>query len=104
MTNNSGFQLSAVKGLSNVGVVPAWQQLGAEVNALTWEEAMTQANLNWTVSKEQHRSARPDANGEYPLIDAYGIYRDDTDAFLGQVGNVFTPIQNIDQFKFVDSL
>ncbi len=101
--SNNGFQTSAIGTLNGLKI-PAWQQLGSEVNALRWEDAMKQAKLDWTVSKEQHRSARPNAAGEYPLIDAYGVYRDDNDQFLGQVGGIFTPIQNLEQFQFVDSL
>lgn len=95
---NTGFNTSLINGMSGLKV-PAWHQLGSSVNALRWEDAMTQAGLDWTVTKEQHRSAR---TGE--LIDAYGIYRDDNNAFLGQVGGIFTPIQNREQFAFVDSL
>lgn len=97
-SQQNGFQTSAITNLNGLKV-PAWRQLGSEVNALRWSDAMRQANLDWTVSKEQHKSAR---TGE--LIDAYGVYRDDNDAFLGQVGNIFTPIQNLEQFQFVDSL
>jgi phage/plasmid-like protein (TIGR03299 family) len=78
----------------------AWHGLGQVVeNAQTWEETMRLAGLQWTVSKEQQKNLR---TGE--LIDSYDIYRDDTNAFLGNVGADYTPIQNIEQFQFVDAL
>lgn len=95
---NTGFQVYDIKGLSSVPV-PAWGHFSREVNALTWEEAMRQGGLDWTVTKEQQKSVRTG----YP-IDSYGVYRDDTDTFLGAVGSIFTPIQNKEQFRFVDSL
>jgi len=78
----------------------AWHGLGQVVeDAQTWGETMEKAGLNWTVSKHQQKSV---LTGE--LIDSYDIYRDDTKGFLGNVGADYNPIQNIEQFKFVDEL
>lgn len=74
-------------------------RLGTDVEALTWREAQIQSGLDWTVSKIQHSHA---LTGE--PIESFGIYRDDNGAFLGQVGNQFTPVQNTNAFQFVDDI
>jgi len=67
----------------------AWHGLGQRVDScLKWQDAITAAGLDWQVSKHQLRSH------EGTLIDAYGIFRDDSKAFLGTVGDRYTPIQN----------
>ena len=77
----------------------AWHRLGQRTeNAVTWEQAMTLAELNWGVDKQQLFTSNGDP------VDAYGIFRDDNKAFLGTVGARFTPMQNIDLFGFVDNL
>ena len=78
----------------------AWHNLGQTVSeAQTWEQAMTLAGLDWEVKKIQLK---------HPLtnqpINAWGTFRSDTKAFLGTVGNVYTPIQNRYQFDFVDAM
>lgn len=77
----------------------SFDALGNTTNALSWKDAMRQAGLDWTVSKLQHLSP---VTGE--PVNSFGIYRDDTAAFLGQVGHTYTPVQNIEQFQFVDAL
>ena len=67
----------------------AWHGLGQRVDhTLRWDDAITAAGLDWEVSKHQLRSH------EGTLIDAYGIFRGDSGAFLGTVGDRYTPIQN----------
>jgi phage/plasmid-like protein (TIGR03299 family) len=67
-----------------------WHGLGqTTAGAVTWEEATKQAGLDWTVSKHQLTSP---IDGR--LIDSYGIFRDDNQNFLGNVGSVYEPIQN----------
>lgn len=79
-----------------------WHNLGTPVNgAMTWREAMEKAGLDWTVSKRQLHSLK---NGVYLPVDAWGIFRDDNDYFLGSVGNQYTEIQNAQAFDFVDTL
>lgn len=86
-----------------------WHELGTAVNgAMTWQEAMEKAGLNWTVSKRQlfaptgYDQLSKDIG--YLPVEAWGIFRDDNNSFLGSVGNQYTPIQNVQAFDFVDSL
>jgi len=86
-----------------------WHNLGTPVDgAMTWREAMEKAGLNWTVSKRQlFAYSELDEFGHdksYMPVDAWGIFRDDNNCFLGSVGNQYTPIQNEHAFDFVDSL
>jgi phage/plasmid-like protein (TIGR03299 family) len=77
-----------------------WHNLGQMVkDAQNWQEAARLAHLDYTVSK--HQLNNPLTN--IP-IDAFGIFRDDTKAFLGTVGGVYTPIQVSEAFSFVDTL
>ena len=77
----------------------AWHHLGQTVTeAQTWEEAMRLAHLDWTVRKDRLFTAQG------APVDAFGIFRDDNDAFLGAVGDRYSPIQNRYQFDFVDAI
>jgi len=77
----------------------AWHKLGQRTpNAVTWQEAMRLADLSWPVSKQ----VLFDSNGK--PVSAWGIFREDDSAFLGAVGERYTPIQNKDAFEFVDVL
>ena len=77
-----------------------WHGLGQQViEAQSWKEAMTLAGLDWTVSKHQLLSPIDSSK-----IDAFGIFRDSDNAFMGAVGGVYTPIQNYQAFDFVDTL
>jgi phage/plasmid-like protein (TIGR03299 family) len=78
----------------------AWHHLGVTVDqALSWEDAMGQALLDWEVEKYQFNSSLTGL-----AVDAYGIYRADTKDFLGAVGGNYTPIQNRYAFSFVDAI
>ncbi len=80
----------------------AWHKLGQRVDgAVSWEDAMRLANLDWTVSKVQ--LAIPTANGNV-MVPTYGIVRDDDQSFFGAVGEGFTVKQNRECFEFVDDL
>jgi phage/plasmid-like protein (TIGR03299 family) len=84
------------------GVWKPWHNLGTAVDgALTWQDAMQKAGLNWSVSKRQLSAL---VQGNYSPVDAWGIFRDDNDTFLGAVGDKYTTIQNQDAFDFVDTL
>lgn len=67
--------------------------------ALTAEQAIIKAGMNWEVVKEQAVHPR---SGE--LIDSYNVYRADTDTFLGSVGARYTPVQNVEMFDFMDRI
>lgn len=82
------------------GTSPAWHKLGTIVNeAQTWDQAMKLAHLDWTVSKHQLLS---------PInlvpVESWGIFRDDTNQMIGNVGSVYKELQNEFAFKFVDTL
>jgi phage/plasmid-like protein (TIGR03299 family) len=82
------------------GVQAAWHKLGQIVEgALTWEQAMKKAHLDWEVVKEQLISPF-----DKELIPAWGIFREDTKHFIGTVGSGYEPIQNKYAFDFVDAI
>lgn len=84
-----------------------WHELGQLVDgAKNWQDAMRLANLNWSVSKRPLYAKIPRLEGtrEYREIAAWGIFRDDTNEFLGSVGDVYETIQNLEAFSFVDAL
>jgi phage/plasmid-like protein (TIGR03299 family) len=79
----------------------AWHGLNQTAEKpVTWEEARKLAHLTFTVSKRQ--LVHP--NFPDKLIDAFGIFRDDTQEFLATVGGVYTPMQFDRAFSFVDAL
>lgn len=79
------------------GVLP-WHKLGTVVEgALTAEAALTQAKLNWEVTKKKIRVV----DGK-TFPDQYGIVRADTGEPLGVVGSRYTPIQNVDGLNILD--
>ena len=78
----------------------AWHKLGVVLDhCMTWEEAITKANLDWEVAKE------PLFNRFGKELPAWGIFRQDgANVFLGTVGAIYAPIQNQYQFDFVDAV
>ena len=77
-----------------------WHHLGQMVrDAQNWQEAANLAHLDYTVGKHQLTSP---ITGD--KIDAWGMFRDDNNDFLGTVGSVYEPIQIPEAFKFVDTL
>ena len=76
----------------------AWHNLGNVTGQwLNAQDAFEAAGLDWSVSKRQL-----EYNGE--PVSAWGIFRDDTQDFLGAVGADYTPCQNVDGFAFVDAI
>lgn len=82
----------------------AWHGLGTIVDgAFSWQDCIAQVPaLNFEVSKEQ--LGWWDKNGEYQDVPAWGIFRTDNGEFLGQVGNIYTPIQIKYAFEMCDAL
>ena len=75
-----------------------WHGLGQMVSgAMTWQQAMEMAQLNWTVSKHQ-------LSLDGVPVPAWGIIRDTDRQYLGTVGAQYTPVQNEYAFSFVDAL
>jgi phage/plasmid-like protein (TIGR03299 family) len=82
-----------------MGNQAAWHNLGQIVTAaVSWDEAMRLAHLDWAVVKEQLQSTQ----GE--LVSAWGVFREDTRQFLGAVGSAYHPMQNRYIFDMLDSL
>lgn len=78
----------------------AWHQLGQRIDSCcNWANAMKLANLDWNVSKLQLSNP---LTGE--LIDVWGTFRMDNNQLLGTVGNLYTPIQNVDMGKTIDTI
>jgi phage/plasmid-like protein (TIGR03299 family) len=90
---------------------PGWHNLGTVVDdKLTAADAIKHAELDWTV--ELHPLQSPvitdkgievvDVRDKYAVVRKHPL-KDRRDA-LGVVGNRYTPIQNIEVFRFLDAL
>mgnify|MGYP003120460720 CR=1 FL=1 len=86
------------------GAVP-WHGLGKGVeNALTAEEAIVAAGLDWTVGL-QDMYANYDKTGEsIEIPNNFAVVRDDTKAVLGVVGNQYTCFQNAEAMTLLDQV
>ena len=99
----------------------AWHKLGTVTdNALTAEDALTQAHLNWEVRKSENpvQVLVPDINGNYSdengtnniikYADKFMTYRyhpkNKKPEALGVVGSRYTPVQNSEAFAFLNDL
>jgi len=82
----------------------AWHKLGQRCNdAVSWEQAMTLAGLDWQVVKNQNYARNP--QGHVVPVSSYSIFRDTDGAELAaNVGEGFTIKQNRECFQFVDDL
>ena len=105
----------------------AWHGLGQRiVDAPDWETAYRLAHLDYEVGTRQMISPGPVVNlaemtraegcaltreqiieaiqGAVKPVDSWGVFRNDTDGFLGAVSKMYVPIQNKDAFQFVDGI
>jgi phage/plasmid-like protein (TIGR03299 family) len=83
---------------SYIGRQAAWHKLGTVTGVLmTSDDVKTHGGLNYLPLKKQL-----ELNGE--LVDAWGIVRPDTNAFLGAVGEAYTVIDHWEGFRMIDSL
>lgn len=83
----------------------AWHELGQRIErTATWAEAMELAGLNWEVVKQGLFGHVSGAPAEAIPVEAWGIFRKDNGAFLGAVGDRFTPVQNKTFGQFMDSI
>ncbi len=88
-----------IDSMMYVGEKP-WHKLGKELGKVaTAAEALAAAGLDWTVSKKPLYLM----DGT-PVPDHFAIVRDDRNAPLGVVGNVYEPLQNKDAFSFFDAV
>jgi phage/plasmid-like protein (TIGR03299 family) len=85
--------------VSGRGQVP-WHKVGTVVEGLlTASEALVQAGMNWSVSKEFIQTV-----GGRAVPNAFAVKRSDNNAILGVVGNQYTALQNQDAFSVMDSV
>src|ERR1700722_10298879 len=108
MSNSSGggimaHNLNIVNGKANAVFTGSresvWHRLGIYVDsAMSMDEVIRLANMGFTVEKKQLRG--PDGES----IESWGIFRNDTNAFLGTVGERYTPHQISLAFRTVDTL
>lgn len=85
----------------------AWHGLGQVVkNAMTWQEAMKLANMDYEVNKSQACIAIETPSGIVfnEFKDRFGTYRTDTNDLLGMVSDRYEIVQNKDAFTFFDSI
>lgn len=80
----------------------AWHKLGQRTpNAVSWQDAVKLADLDWSVVKKQLYARNPlGAVTEIPMM---ATFRTDDGAYLGTVGEGYALIQNSDQFTHVDA-
>jgi len=85
-------------------LVPAWHGLGTLVDrAMTSEEAIRDAHLDWRVAQWPLAVLRPDGKG-LPVQGRVANVRTDTQRVLGLVSRIYTVVQNTEAFAFVDGL
>jgi len=92
-------------GKASIFVVkePAWHGLGQVVeNAVTAEQAIDLAGLNWEVEKRPVYYNWQSQKIKVPANNA--VVRLDNGQVLGVVGDLYTPIQNKEAFSFFDNL
>lgn len=80
----------------------AWHGLGQIVNgAMTAEEAIKLANLDYEVAKKEIYIETPE---KVIVPDRFATYRTDTNQPLGVVGSRYSIVQNRDAFGFFDAV
>ena len=84
----------------------AWHGLGQVVdNAMTAEEAINLANLDYEVYKTTiHPLVDGMPNNGDAIEDKFAIMRQDNNAYLGLVGSRYEIVQNRDAFGFFDAI
>lgn len=84
----------------------AWHGLGQVVeNAMTAEEAINLANLDYEVYKTTiHPLVDGMPNNGDAIEDKFAIMRQDNNAYLGMVGSRYEIVQNRDAFAFFDAI
>jgi phage/plasmid-like protein (TIGR03299 family) len=81
----------------------AWHGLGQIVDkAMTAEEAIKLANLDYEVSKANVQFLAEEGN--YPINGYFATYRTDNKDYLGMVKSRYEIVQNKDAFAFFDAI
>jgi hypothetical protein len=81
---------------------PFWAKLGKDVSAMTANEAIGQAGLDWTVSKSTLTRVKQD--GQQVASKCVSLVRDDKDLELAVVGAGYAPLQNNVAFDILNPL
>ena len=84
-----------------------WHKIGEVTEgALSSQEAIVKAGLDWTVSLRGLATFDEDSTGSHlvDVPDYFATVRDTDSSVLGVVGNRYTPIQNLDCFDFLDTV
>jgi phage/plasmid-like protein (TIGR03299 family) len=103
MSANINFNSKTGKYSVMVVQEPAWHGLGQVLtNKATSKEAIIEAQLDFKVSKRPVLYSSPSVNRT--LDNNFVTVRDDTNNGFGVVGNTYQVLQNIDAFKFFDSI
>ena len=95
--------ITETDSMAYVGQQP-WHGLGVKVegDAMTAEEAIKVSLMDWKVDTVP---VFVNVDGTYiPIEDKFATMRMDNNAVLGVVGQKYTPVQNIDCFKFFDAV
>lgn len=95
-----------VEGMASVREVP-WHGIGTIVeNAMTAEEAIKAAQLDWDVELKPLKAYMGhDARPQYvPVSNRNGVVRMSDNEVLGVVGDNYVPFQNREAFTFFDNL
>ena len=102
--------ITEADGMAYVGREP-WHGLGTRVpgDAMTAEEALEAAGLDWTVRLDPVYREKGTALLRFPnnmtvVPDHQVVVREDNDTVLGMVGKRYHVAQNVETFDFVDSI
>jgi phage/plasmid-like protein (TIGR03299 family) len=80
-----------------------WHRLGVQVrDAVSSDQAITLASLNWTVEKVP--TAYTWAGQAHEMGDVFALVRSDTGTHLCTVGSRYQVIQNAEAFRFMDAV
>jgi phage/plasmid-like protein (TIGR03299 family) len=95
-----------IESMASVREVP-WHGIGTIVeNAMTAEEAIQEAGLDWEVELKPLKAYMGhDARPQYvPVASRSGVVRTSDNEVLGVVGDNYVPFQNREAFTFFDNL
>lgn len=95
---------SEISSLMYIGDVP-WHGEGVYVgdNPITSDKAIIAAGLDWRVNLRPLVTS-DDEGYQMDVMSHSAIVRESDNKILGVVGNRYEPVQNVDAFKYMDSL
>lgn len=99
MQRNGKYAMAAARG------VAVWHNLETRTTeaTATWQEMATAADLLWSIIVQDVYARNP-LGKVVKLDDVRGVFRSDDGAYLGNVGSVWEPIQNVECFEWCDAL